>query len=125
MSVWGVCTLHGPGAAKHWKPRMLVTIGKDGKSVKTMTKEYYYVCDLAPPMDGGKGGGRLRQTSLSNFVKTTPKPRLEDNDIIIEGNGLGTAGLEFSLSMCTVGQKQDCDEKHGNFVVDENERQEL
>ena len=74
---------------------------------------------------GGRGGGRLRQTSLSNFVKTTPKPRLEDNDIIIEGNGLGTAGLEFSLSMCTVGQKQDCDEKHGNFVVDENERQEL
>ena len=48
-----------------------------------------------------------------NFVKTTPKPHLKDNDMNIEGNGLGTAGLQFSLSMCTAGQSTALEEHLG------------
>ena len=99
----------------------MVTRGPDGKNMRSKTKEYYYVCDLAPPVEGGMGGGRLRQSSLSNFWKTTPKRSLNDNDT----NGVvGTAGLQqhFSLSTSTVGQHLDSDEQHENFVIDENER---
>ena len=99
----GVCILHGPGAKMKYKPKMTVTTGPDGKKIRTMTKEHYYQCDLAPPSplvvgEGGRGG-KLRQTQLS-FVKTTSKSDVSGRDTR-QGEG---GDFNFSSTNCTVGQ---------------------
>ena len=40
----GICTVHGAGATKNWKPKMIRKKGPDGKYKMRMTKEIYYVC---------------------------------------------------------------------------------
>ena len=60
----GVCKLHGPGAQLRWKPRRKTTVAEDGVKKTNIGREYFYTCDLAP-----QGGGRLRQSRLSSFVK--------------------------------------------------------
>ena len=55
----GVCTIHGIGAKKMFKPVRMTKTGPDGLPVRRMTRKTNYKCD------GGMGGGRLRQTKLS------------------------------------------------------------
>ena len=56
----GVCSIHGPGAVWRHRPgKKITTRGKDGRKKFTMTKEYFWLCDL------GAGGRRLSQTTIS------------------------------------------------------------
>ena len=63
----GVCDVHGTGAKEYWRPAKGMVRGRRG-STPTMrhAKEWYWACDL-----GTLGRGRMRQTSLSSFMKTT------------------------------------------------------
>ena len=70
----GVCTIHGEGAKKWWRPSTKMVKGTRRGGVKTMKyeKEFYFECDL-----GGRGRGKRRQTKLPfRTLKTTPS---EDN----------------------------------------------
>ena len=74
----GVCTLHGEGALKLWRPSSRMVKGTRRGGVKTMKyeREYYFKCDLGER-------GRRRQMKLSfGTMKTTiveDNPTVEDN----------------------------------------------
>ena len=60
-------------------------MAEDGVKKTNIGREYFYTCDLAP-----QGGGKMRQSRLSSFVKTSTK-RQEDtvdrelgNDFLID-----------------------------------------
>ena len=80
----GVCSIHGPGALWRQRPgKKITTRGKDGRKKFTMTKEYYWICDL------GAGGRRLSQSRISFG---TPTARREGRTRDMQGYlGLGNA----------------------------------
>ena len=59
-----MCTIHGPGAKRHWRPVWKKVVGPEGRVTHEYSRVTYYTCDLGP------GGRTVGQTRLS-FVKTT------------------------------------------------------
>ena len=89
----GYCVLHGPGANRHWKPKMIKSKGPDGKYVMRMTKETYYVCvDNLPKNDDGVGDIRPVQTRLSFGSVLRKKAGSEDTRQGELGNNDVTVG---------------------------------
>ena len=62
----GVCTLHGGGAERLFKPVVTTRRGRSGKVVRTVKKTFYYECRVGP------GGGILRQATLG-FARAGPE----------------------------------------------------
>ena len=54
----GYCVIHGPGASRHWKPKMVRTKGPDGNYTMRMRKESYYLCKKKNKNVGGGGTGK-------------------------------------------------------------------
>ena len=72
----GVCSLHGPGATRYWKPVRVRKRGADGSISTEMKRRPYHVCDLGP-----RGRGRLRQSRLGfRPVRIEEYPREETRD---------------------------------------------
>ena len=62
----GICSIHGPGAKRKWRP----VRGEGGAWDKT-TKKHYYVCDLS------MSARKLKQTKL--LFEPVSSPRVEMN----------------------------------------------
>ena len=72
----GVCSLHGPGAKRYWKPVRMRKREADGSITTEVKRRPYHVCDLGP-----RGRGRLRQSRLGfRPVRTEEGPREEMRD---------------------------------------------
>ena len=71
-----MCSLHGPGAKRYWKPVRMRKREADGSITTEVKRRPYHVCDLGP-----RGRGRLRQSRL-NFrpVRNEGSPREETGD---------------------------------------------
>ena len=85
--------------------------GPDGKVVKTKERHYFYTCDVAPVVVGGVKGGKLKQTQVSQFLKTTRKSDVTVCDTTL---GMGEAGAvqnDFSSTTHKVGQDQTSEEQ--------------
>ena len=113
--VGGVCKLHGPGAIEKYKPVMTDTVGPDGRKKLVMTKEWFYVCDLAPTGDAMKRGGKLKQTQLT-FLKAP----LDSDVTATDTQGEAGNTSSFSLTTTTVGQVEGSRRIPGSRIVDEN-----
>ena len=93
---------------------MTVSRGADGKVRRTKDRNYYYVCDVAPTIVGGRVGGKLSQPLMTKFLNKSQRSGMNDSDTIL--GEAGRADREFSLTMCTVGQDQTSEDKG---VIDE------
>ena len=65
----GICSQHGPGAKRKWRP---VSRGDGGVWDKN-NKRYYYVCDLS------MSARKLKQTKLSFEPVTSPRVGMTRN----------------------------------------------
>ena len=65
----GVCSLHGPGARRRWKPVRTREVGADGAVRMKTTRLYYYECDV-----GDKGVRRQNKLSFGSGNRTTRTP---------------------------------------------------
>ena len=72
----GVCTEHGPGAKRHWKPTWKKTVGRGGRVQYEYTRTYYYTCDLGP---NGRAVGQQR-LSFSRTAPPTNQDVPDDED---------------------------------------------
>ena len=62
-----LCDVHGAGAKEYWRPAGRMIRGRRGSTpIMKHAKEYYYSCDVVI-----RGRGRMKQTTLSAFLKTT------------------------------------------------------
>ena len=75
----GWCDVHQAKAKEYWRPGKGMVKGKRGKAtVMKHEKEHYFSCDIVV-----KGKGRMKQTTLSSFMKTTlnMKTRTQNNSV--------------------------------------------
>ena len=111
----GTCTTHGPGAISKWKPKRVTINEEDGTVTTKIIHHYYYVCDLAPKVNGGRGG-KLMQTRI---------PFLMMNKMNTDNNA-GVGGEpddNFSLSTHSTseeGQSVGYEVTRNERLVDEN-----
>ena len=84
--------INGEGARKDFKPRSVVTEGVDGARTTKVTRKYYWRCDV------NKGGNKLKQTSISLFLKAKRPTAGGDDTILQQGD---------SISMNSAGQVAD------------------
>ena len=61
-----MCRIHGKGARRTWRKVLRTVLGPGGKPEVREVRKTQYICDLDP-----RGGGRLRQPTLSYLLKTT------------------------------------------------------
>ena len=75
----GFCTTHRAKGRKYFRPVNTTVKGADGEVVRKTVKKTYYSCDL-----GGRGRGRLSQTTLS-FGRTTQQGAagLTNNEVLL------------------------------------------
>ena len=90
----GVCDIHGAGAKEHWRYAKGMVKGRRG-STPTMkhTKEWYWACDL-----GTRGGGKMRQLSLSSYMKTTSNKKTSTQNTSVPQPDRDNAVLRGDLS---------------------------
>ena len=90
----GVCDVHGAGAKEHWRYAKGMVRGRRG-STPTMkhTKEWYWACDL-----GTRGGGKMRQLSLSSYMKTTSNKKTSTQNTSVPQPDRDNAVLRGDLS---------------------------
>ena len=73
--------MHKAKAKEYWRPGGRMVKGRRGNApVMKHEKEYYFSCDIVV-----KGKGRMKQTTLSSYVKTTNnmKTRTQNNSVPI------------------------------------------
>ena len=78
------CLIHGEWARKVFKPRTVVIEGVDGARTTKVTRKYYWRCDV------DKGGNKLKQTSISMFLKSK-RPEMTaggDDTILQQGDSI-------------------------------------
>ena len=85
----GVCTNHGEGAIRKWKPTRTVVVDADGVETVVKGREYFWKCDLDANMR------KVKQTTLS-FLKTTPGINTTMNDTEQRGGRFGDFERRFS-----------------------------
>ena len=107
----GTCLLHGPGAKLRYKITVSTSTGPDGKVVKTKERHYFYTCDVAPVVVGGVKGGKLKQTQVSQFLKTTRKSDVTVCDTTLSMGEAGAVQNNFSSTTHKVGQDQTSEEQ--------------
>ena len=95
----GRCNIHGEGADRVYVPRMVTTVGAGGKKVTQLVKKWIWRCDLT---EGG--GSKLKQPSISKFLKTTFKKTAGSDD---SGQQQQQGGVA-SVSDASVGQSSGC-----------------
>ena len=83
--VGDVCNQHGPGAVLKWKLAGMNTTKPGGRA--TMTKEYYYECDL-----GVEKKRKLLQPKISS--------------LFYKGKTQGDTGKDINLETHSVGQSR-------------------
>ena len=44
----GICSIHGPGAKRFWRPQTERVTSPDGEATLRTVRKYYYSCDLGP-----------------------------------------------------------------------------
>ena len=89
-SAGGVCTIHGPGAKRKFKPVRVTTIGPDGLPVSKIKRKNYYKCYV------GEGEERLRQTKISfgGLLDTRRGGRMDKQGSLGKTNAAERQGLD-------------------------------
>ena len=75
----GWCEVHGAIAKEYWRPAGRMVKGRRGSApVMKHAKEYHFSCDVVV-----RGRGRMKQTTLSSFVKTTDNKKTRTQNISV------------------------------------------